>query len=325
MHHIGHLENQVLVGRDGYLFLAGGAHNVLKMVSGSKTVSDASKTAFAYNIKFRSDWSAHANTNFLHIIFPDKQSIIPHAWPLSEPKQLGSEFASDTDDAEANVVYPTKLLQRFSELAISRVDTHLTAAGAILIAGYLASRILHSDQMETALALVDVVTLKEEVSGDLGSKFDPPLLATESVCRQQGPGTFLSNNLKGGNNGIIDLRINQTAIHKKRLLIFGDSFARQFSRYLAYWFSEVVFLRTPFFHPDIADLYRPDFLITENSERYLDTIKSDNERPFFFSFPHLRGVPYDPPAAFAEGLSALLSFPRMPYKHFMTKQAVAEI
>jgi hypothetical protein len=66
----GDLENDVLVGYDGHLFLAGGAHRILEVVSGRKQIEAESLNTFRTNILSRRDLVA--DRKFVHIVFPDK-------------------------------------------------------------------------------------------------------------------------------------------------------------------------------------------------------------------------------------------------------------
>jgi hypothetical protein len=63
---------------------------------------------------------------------------------------------------------------------------------------------------------------------------------------------------------------------------------------------------------------RPDFIVTENVERYLSFIKSDDERPPFLLYPYLtvKPVAYSPSREFVEVFSAIMSFPRKRYREF---------
>ena len=126
------------------------------------------------------------------------------------------------------------------------------------------------------------------------------------------------NKLAGGNNGIVDLYFNMEtgAQSLGRVLVFGDSYARQMSQLIAFVADEVLFMRTPFLHPEVARDMKPDLVLTQNAERYLSHVQSDEQRPVFHLFPFFKEQPvqFDPQAARA--LSAVLSFGRAPYQAF---------
>ena len=88
---------------------------------------------------------------------------------------------------------------------------------------------------------------------------------------------------------------------------------------LQFWYAEVIFFRTGYFHEELAEQYRPDILITENVERYMGFCLSDKDRPQFLLYPYLNEKKYEPSKVFTEALSAVLSYPRKPYVDFVTK------
>jgi len=108
----------------------------------------------------------------------------------------------------------------------------------------------------------------------------------------------------------------------KNILIFGDSFGREYTRFLGWYFRQSVFLRTPFFHEELIEQIKPDYVLTQNVERYLDFCQPDEVRPSFFMYPHLAGNPYRPAPEFAEAFSAVLSGGRAPYRSFLEKIGV---
>ena len=98
----------------------------------------------------------------------------------------------------------------------------------------------------------------------------------------------------------------------ERILAFGDSFSRDLSTLLSSFFFQVVFLRTPFYHPDVAAQKRPTIVIAEHVERYLSKALPDEDRPNFLLIPLLKDGAYRPSTEFASAFSAILSFGRPP-------------
>jgi len=319
---VGTIENGVLVGRDGYLFLAGGGHSVADFVTGKLQVHPLFYQIFRQNLAARADWAARHGAQYLHLIMPDKQSIIPEAWVPSPPIKLGAGYVERNPDFADSLLYPLDLLQGAKHVALSRVDTHLTAHGSVLVARHLAERFSGVSQEATFQNVIQQIDRETTITGDLGSKLTPPVRETQVGMREP-PGIFLNNRLEGGNNGGVDLRFNPQAPYRKRVAIFGDSFGRDIARALQFWYGQVYFFRTGYFHAEMAELCKPDILITENVERYLDHCLDDTHRPNFLLFPYINEKPFDPPPAFAAALSAILSYPRKPYAEYITKLGFA--
>ena len=303
----GTLENDVLVGMNKFLFLAGGAHSVLDIVNGKQQISEQSLARFRANIVARRDWAGRRGLPYVHVVFPDKQTIVPEMWPYETCRSLGQLYVERVANDRLPILFPVELIRAHRASALSKVDTHVTAAGSIIVAAALVARLEGEPQDAMRDRLLAAAHLKDRRSGDLGSKLTPQVFANESVFSQMPPGTCLTNGIEGGNNGLTDLRINPDAVYRKRCVMFGDSFGRDICLFLQYWYAEVFFFRSGFFHTEVADLCDPDVLVTENVERYLDACVDDGERTAYFMYPHLKGLPYAPPLSFARKFSDILT------------------
>jgi hypothetical protein len=317
----GTLHDDVLVGHDGWLFLARGKHDVLDFVTGQRQVPTESFTTFNRMIAARAARVAALGAGYRHLIFPDKQSVLAEAFPLPDPIRLGELYLARCRAAAAHVLYPLAALRQAPEPGYQRTDSHASDAGYRLVATAVAAALTGGDAADYHRLLAEGPMQEKLVSGDLGRRFDPPLAAAERVLRTGWPLARLSNGVTGANNGIVDLYFSRHAVHPARLLLFGDSFGRSLARLLSRFFQEVAFLRTPFLHAEILAQMRPDFVLTQNIERYLSRVHADAEAPSFLLYPHLgrHAAPHAPSRAFAEAFSALLSAGRPPYQAFRLK------
>jgi hypothetical protein len=321
MSDFGTLQNDVLIGQEGHLFLASGGHHILDYVTGKRTVPAQSIHNFWHNISKRREYAVASGTKYVHIIFPDKQTVLTDYFPIDDCLSLGREYLAKipfeaTADAR-RVIFPVEALKGLGTAAFMKCDTHLTDLGTITI---VAELVQHLEDDAGAAAVKDLVSsVKEEREhvGDLGSKLIPIRSAHERFLRIRDPFRWWHNAIYGGNNGIVDIRINNNARFQERVLVFGDSFARECVRILSHFFYQTLFARTGFFHFEVFDLYKPDILITANVERYLDFCQPDERRPIFFLYPYLSGVEYKPCKEFCEAFSAMLSYPREPYQQFL--------
>ncbi len=324
MSKVGTIENEVLFGHDGYLFLAGGAHKVLENVSGDITKLNPGLNAVMENCRLRQNWASNANAKFLHVIMPDKQSVVPDLWPFPNPLSLADAVLGRSGEMKNYIYVPTDDIRAVGPRALSRVDTHLTGYGSLIVASGIVRRL---ESPETVMKLGNLDALEFAVlttAGDLGSKLTPEQVESQERVLQGFPTIWLHNELSGGNNGIIDIRINRHAVVDKRCMIFGDSFGRDLAIYLSLWFKEVLFLRTPYFHPELADQMRPDHVITETVERYIPSGSRDEDRPPFLLFPHLSQLDYKPSLEFTQALAGILSYPRERYSQMCKKYGVKD-
>ncbi len=316
----GSIENGVLIGRQNHLFLAGGAHSVLDYVSGHLRTPESSYLSFDNNIDTRATYLKSLGISYLHVLHPDKQSVLLAAFPFDEPACLGEMYLSRCPRAAKHILYPRDRLREVCNNCFLHTDTHLSDTGGIQVASAVANRLLGDGANDKIDELFRRVTQERVTSGDLGSKLTPAASFPERYLEAIAGSLVFSNRLTR-NNGIVDIWISPDALSDKRLLIFGDSFGRHLARMLSHFFSETVFLRTPFFHPEIADQIRPDHVITQNVERYLAYVEDDGNRPSFFMYPYLATevASYHPDQTFGYVFSALLSYPRKPYQAYRGK------
>ena len=318
----GTVERGVLFGHDDVLFLADGGHNVLDYLLGMRRASEQSFDNFEQNITTRRDAAARAGAGYLHVVFPDKESVMTRECPVRNPVHLGDVYMERCPQLASDVFYPRQFLQDAGPGMYMTTDTHASDIGNILATAAIVERLTGAPQTEAIARLMQGPWDETHVVGDLGGRFEPPFGETNRLVRRRWISKWLHNDLQGGNNGIVDILFNTQAVYPKRALVFGDSFARTFCSLMSYFFKEILFLRTPYFHPDFLDQFQPDYVVTENVERYLSYCFPDTGRPSFFTFPYLENKGYAPSREFAAALSAVLSHGRPPYRDYLASHGL---
>lgn len=316
----------VLEGKEGFLFLSGGLHHPLRFAQAGERIKPESLKNFWLNIHRRQSMLSRRSIRFAHLIAPDKHSVCSDAYPFKIQSYLGDEYLNAAASSELRqlVCYPREALHKDYHQHCYKVDTHFRISGSLLMLKHLVCQLEDAD-FERLLPKSSELTVRKQSNweGDLGSKMSPPWTEERASLVLPKGIQIYSNRLAGGNNGIIDLYINCDYLAKKppqgagRVLVFGDSYGRDLSRCLSLICKEVLFVRTPFLHPEVVDAMKPDIVFTENAERYLSWVRLDEERPFFFLFPFLKDNAYVMDRGMAEALSAVLSFGRQPYTLFM--------
>jgi hypothetical protein len=316
----GTIEKDVLFGFQDQLFLAGGDHLVFDYVTGKRTVEEASFANFFSNIERRKTLANTMSARFLHVIVPDKQSVLKELCPIPVEYCLGQLYLEKFPEGTQPIRYPLDLLRGSAVDAYLKTDTHLTDWGSVLVAYDIAGYFTGEMQSVERLTLVSSLTKEEHCIGDLGGRFDPPLgEIRRNLDLPPIRGGGFQNKLTGGNDGMADVIVNFDAKYQKRVLLFGDSFGRQVSAILCRFFQEVVFVRTPFVHEEILFTIQPDYVVSENVERYLDYSFPDENHTSFFMLPYLGGGAYAPDRDFCEAFGAVLSYPRHPYREFIAR------
>ena len=315
----GTIRNGVLFGTEGELFLAQGGHNVLEIATGRKKIAPENFATFEANILSRAAFCATAGIKFLHVIFPDKQSVLRSRFPFPNPVCLGKLYEDSCPAARSFLVNLTDMLRDAQFPTFKMTDTHPTDHALAEAAARIAGEITGSGQQNVLAKVLQQPTHQQMTAGDLGSRFDPPISSLETAIKTNWPTRFYNNDVGFGNDGLIDIHISPTAPLGSRVVWFGDSFGRGCVRLLTGFFRELVFLRTRFFHPEMIQQIKPDMVITQNVERYMDVIDSDEEAPPFLLYPALKGVQSSTAGPFNKALAATLSYPQPPYQRFITE------
>jgi hypothetical protein len=317
MRAVGSVEQGVLFGGGGQLFLADGGHSILDIVTGRKRVADQSFANFEENLRSRQEKARAVNAQFLHVIFPDKQSVLKAEFPFPSPICLGEIYQERCSLPEAPVLNLAGLLRRQPKPPFQKTDTHMTDLGTATAAGEIAAMLTQQAQSSNLDRLLGSRVVSRVIAGDLGRRFDPVIESQEEFIVPGWPQLFFHNDLVSGNDGMVDIFIAPDAPYPGRVLWFGDSFGRGCVRILSFFFREIVFLRTRFMHEEMLQQMRPNFVVSQNVERYMSFVDSDDEALPFLMYPHLKQITYAPNKRFAEAFSAMLSYPRLPYHRFM--------
>lgn len=286
MHYV--VKDDIVLTEKKIAFLIGGNHSVLKYTTGELEPSEKSIADFSANIAFRKAIAQKRGAPYLHVIFPDKQSILKEEFPFQPVHQLGDIYLSKMNkDLRASILYPAEQLRGMPRPACQRLDTHLTDFGSLEVLRLMLDAM--NLPAPKALARIEKCITKDiKSSGDLGGKFTPPL-QQRSVYLQP-DWTIAEFNSPGGfkNDGMVEILINPQAEIDKTVLIFGDSFFRLMLRQMSAVFSRVICLRTRFMHPEMVTMVQPDIILSGNAERYLAHVTSDREAHAFSLYPHLR-------------------------------------
>lgn len=275
----------MLLTHDNVAFLIGGNHAVLKFSTGELKPSACSLDAFRNNIASRTLQAQRANSAYLHVIFPDKQSVLSDAFPFQPLRRLGDTYMDRLDPTlRHNVLWPADQLKRESENPFLSLDTHMTDHGSLAVLQMMlqAIGITADDALERIRSRI---VRPQRWTGDLGSKFDPPLFQEALLLEPDLTQKHLRSS-GGFNDGMVDIVLNPKGLVNKTVLLFGDSFFRMMLSYLGAVFSRVICLRTRFLHPEMVTLIRPDVIFTGNAERYLSNVIPDTQAQAFSIHSH---------------------------------------
>lgn len=291
------------VGRDGYLFLSGGAHGVFSLFTGRIDPPSTAARILVENLEARKAWCDATARLFRMVIFPEKcvalRDMITEDGPFSSLYQRCYASAVEGSPAAGFVRYPIGPLDG-QPRAFHRTDTHYGVHGELAVIREITQDIFPDLQDQFAGLTYPQIVQRDGFIGDLGRKLPTPASETQELM--QAPATtrmFASNGMKAGNDGMMDLLESPDALTDKTLLIFGDSFFRQLLKHLCVFYRRVIFCRSRFFHYEMVDAFRPDHVYCGVAERYLSDVAPDAQRPHFLSYPLALGRPIEPDEGFA--------------------------
>lgn len=283
------IEGDALLTKDNIAFLVGGNHSVLQYVTGKLAPTPTSLATFAGNLAERAGIAHGQGIPYLHVIFPDKQSVMTESFPIRPVHRLGDAYLAPLDPGlRPYVLYPADRLRDEQRAPFLPLDTHMTDHGSLAVLRMMLSAT--GFQADESLARVERRIVKaQRWAGDLGAKFTPRLFQDGVVLDPDWPVTAFRNS-SGFNDGLVDILISPEAAHDRTVLLFGDSFFRMMLQHLSMVFTRVICLRTRFLHPEMVTLIRPDVIYTGNAERYLSNVTADSEAQAFALYPHLRAA-----------------------------------
>lgn len=261
------VHDDTIAGSDGYLFLHSGSNHNLAYVTFDKIYPVEELRRLAGEWREARD-HAHAAGSAYHVcIFPNKETLCWDRHPLSgnlaAPQSVGQMLRQmDRHD-----------LIRFWDGGDSsyflKYDTHFSYVGNTDYALRIA-RLIDPDVFG-ALSREDLGSrLNRECrvrTGDLGRRFDPPLVEPRWSVSAAPGSTMLSNGVS--NRGYIEWTVTENAPVQKRVLVFADSYFRAMRHCLTPWVREILLIHTTYYCPDLVEIYRPDFILQSYAERLL--------------------------------------------------------
>jgi len=262
------IENDVIMGLEGHLFLLQGSNDNLEFCSFQKWYDLAALKQYYTAVAELASSVRSQEIGYQHVIFPNKESICWDLHPFSryllEPQSAGKLLKSFDSEEVISFNAPR------DPSLYKKQDTHFSARG---IARWCFDACVAFQAMPEACG--DFETFYDNLphsgfslSGDLGRKLNPP--ATEQIVLLRAPAAWEITGNGVSNRGFIELLLNPAAPVDKRLLIFGDSFLRQARYHYASVFRSVLFVHTTYYCADAVALFQPHFVLHGIVERFLN-------------------------------------------------------
>jgi hypothetical protein len=291
---------EIEIGTNETLFLIGGGHNVLKYFSEKSDIPETSIKNFYSNLKRRQNFCDKNEIIYKNFIFPDKLYVYKDL--LSH--DIKSLYLNAYEKSEYNVTdvkntYLDSVIVNV-ENAFYKTDTHLALTGNQAVTIAIVEDLFPEFIEKFKIEIKENTKRKENFSGDLGIKFNPPKVENIMVYKKPSSVVMADNGLANGNDGIMVLVKNDNAISEKTLMIFGDSFFRAILPQLSFFYKKIIFCRSRYFHSEIIKGFQPDHIFTGIAERYFSRCFHDSQRPHFFTYSLVKAKTQSPDEEFSK-------------------------
>lgn len=305
----GEVENDVLFGEDGWLYLWQGGQAQFDFLTWARAPASSSVQNFAANLAARRAICDARGLSYVHVVYPSKPVVmtgfLPEGLRATVQSLFQRHYAPGLGPDTVAPLYPSETLIEASRTTqvFSRHDTHMTAVGNAVVAQEILRALGHDHDPRACM--------DAEIRPRRGD------LADMAGIRTRLPETFLIDSRRSiqildnrpflpSNTGNVAIAHNPRSSSAPRLLAVGDSFLRDDLPALATFYRDILYARSDLFQPELLDLFGPDDVVTANAERYLARVHPDAEAESVVMRGYGR-ADYKPTATFATALRAQLS------------------
>lgn len=263
------------IGLDGQLFIVGGSNSVLDQVCGAAELPEDWDASWAAVAEERRAQAASLGVSVATIVVPDKLSILPQLF--SQPIPAGVDTpVSRVRRLWPELLYPLEAMSALGPRGVLATDSHLTVDGNRAIARVLGEALGVDLGGDRELARVDRV-----LSGDLGGKFDPPIVEISDLVTGWGTAELTFDNSRevfatGRHIGTRLRFVNRQAPDRRTAVLFGDSYGfaapayQGLAWFMAQGFAESYFYWVPFgWDRSLIEELGASVVISEGAERFV--------------------------------------------------------
>lgn len=289
------LDDQVHVGKDGWLFLVKGSNNVIDLYRRKSSFTDKMARGWVELLRARADRLNARGIEYVHLAAPEKLTLLNGFYegelehlPGGPISQLMDRYDWDMPSFLNVVPYLAQNIDKFP--VYWKTDTHWSAWGCFLAYQMLCSRL----KIPTNTDILNYPFVEGELVLDLGAKCSP---AVEEKARfyqlDRHSRRVYANTLVRfkEEHGLIDegsLHVGSHVIYRndspdaadKVVVMFGDSFSEYRNHLLTGMLAETVRELHFIWNSGMDDEYirqvKPDIVVTQLAERFMTRIPVDN-------------------------------------------------
>lgn len=293
------LDQTVHQGRNGWLFLSGGSNNPYGMYSNRSHFKASFGPQWKALLLERERFCRSVNIPFLHLIAPEKLSVYPEFCMLDLPflgyQPTGAHSPLADPELQHIVVNPVPdLLEAKQTVGVyPKLESHWNLAGTVVAHDQVCRRF----GLDVKVDVAKLPTFRRSEKGDLGSKIvgsQQEVLEKSNFPRDctriyTNPVLDLFHEIAAAGGwpphrvGIACEFLNTSdKVVDKKIMIFGDSFSDfrpgALTCLFANTFRSVHFVWQQSVDFDYVAQIRPDYLLTEGAERFMNLVPDNKLR-----------------------------------------------
>ncbi len=290
------IKNEVMPGRDGWLFLHGGTNEVNRYYTESSFFSEEKIEEWNELLHNRKSKLQDLDIKYIHLFAPDKISVYPEyldtQFKMTSSSPINKLFSLYNAKLEPFVVNPLPYynnIKKEGKLLYWKTDTHWTYYGALAAFQLILSKL----NMKLPYYFSSKKLSGKELLLDLGSKLtsEPKELYETHVFTNNAKRVYANDLVKykeeSQNSDNIDFHVGSNVVFKnshpdaiqKTVVIFGDSFSEyrehQLTGLFAETFREVHFIWSISLDYTYIEQVKPDIVVSENAERFMSGVPTD--------------------------------------------------
>jgi alginate O-acetyltransferase complex protein AlgJ len=274
--------DKVLQGKDDYLFLINDSNQCIAQITGKLNFSEEKLKTWQLLLESRFSRLNEQKIAYFHLVVPNKECVyvdrLPNDIVVSEERCIRQLQDRLDRYSHVKIIYPLLELQRArrAKETYRKGDTHWNDFGAYIayhcLAESIANKIDYKIITPAELEFIEETTINPS-NFDLGNKLDWNEDRTISHRFYQKKAKSIFDN---GREGTGRLYIYENSCRElPKAVIFGDSFAHSLVPYLAQSCRRLVLVQQQNIDYKIVDREAPDFVVTEQIERFMMRIPDD--------------------------------------------------
>ncbi len=261
-------------GKDGWCFLDGDSNRWMDYLRGKVVLEKDVLASWNNLLEYRNEYFLNRKIPYVYLLAPSKERIfLDLLTDVVNPDPVYGPKLSLKNLLGINYIDPTSELITHRDSSYSIGDTHWTQEGAYLAYKKLISVLDVLSVSNTCVSTLDFSWTQTVSQGDLHSKIGiGPQAINYAKFNSSRLKNIENNNVK--NIGSYVVFEDQSACGGVAV-VFRDSFMSSMMPFLARSFKKTIFVWQPNLDYSIIEHFKPDVVISEQTERFLSRCPDD--------------------------------------------------